>query len=95
MKIMLIFAFCVVILCASFTVAQTPSTPAQPYRNIEMWFATQSAPDMLEKAQWALDDINAYRSAVGLPEYPEMIITAKETFQKPVQPRRFLSRFRR
>ena len=60
MKRILITVMCLAFLCTSSIFAQTPTTPTQPYRGLEMWFATQSAPDMLEKAQWALDDINAY-----------------------------------
>ena len=90
MKKTLLVSVCAVLLSAA-AFAQTPSAPAEPYRNLAVWFATQSAPESLEKAKWALDDINAYRAAKGLREFPESILDAPNV----AQPRRFLFRNRR
>jgi hypothetical protein len=48
----------------------------RPARNLAVWYATQSAPEPLEKAKWALDDINAYRVSIGLTALPETVLTA-------------------
>ena len=95
-KKILFLAVCAVVIFSAYSAAQTPSTPTQPYRNLEMWFATQSAPEAFQKAQWALDDINAYRKEAGLAELPEAIITStRVAYREAAQPRRPLLRFRR
>jgi len=63
----------ILLLSASPLYAQAMKDNANPYkslsRNLTVWYGTQAAPTPLEKAQWALDDINAYRSYKGLPEF--------------------------
>jgi hypothetical protein len=49
----------------------------KPYRNLAKWYGTQAAPTALEKAQWALDDINAYRVTEGLTPLSESILKAE------------------
>ncbi|MDR0705889.1 MAG: hypothetical protein LBF88_13025, partial [Planctomycetaceae bacterium] len=53
------------------------ATPGQhnPYQNLAKWYGTQSAPTSYEKAEWALDDINAYRAEIGLKPLNKNVIT--------------------
>jgi hypothetical protein len=48
---------------------QYPGTvpPEYSWSNEDDWYGTQAAPTALEKAEWALDDINNYRAEKGLP----------------------------
>ena len=74
-RTVLLLAF-IVFFSVSSAFAQTPSAPNAPFRSLEMWFATQSAPEMRDKAQWGLDDVNSYRRMMGLTELPDAIIDA-------------------
>ncbi len=71
--------FCVAALFTTQSIlAQDMATRARPYQNLAVWYGTQSTPAPFEKAQWALDDINAYRASKGLPELPETILDFTE-----------------
>jgi len=88
-KILLLF-ICAIVLSASTIFAQGMATRDKPYRNLAVWYGTQSTPPPLEKAQWALDDINAYRAGKGLSALPESILDSRAF----VRPRRLLFRGR-
>ena len=91
-KILFLLTF-VTIFGGSFVFAQTPSSPDNPFRSLEMWFATQSAPEAFEKAQWGLDDINSYRRMMGLLELPEAVLGARVVrYEKDVRERRLFRR---
>ncbi len=75
MKKTLSILFCIAMFTAVQSVfAQDMATRAKPYQNLAVWYGTQSTPAAFEKAQWALDDINAYRASKGLAELPESIL---------------------
>jgi len=86
----LFFSF-VILLFAADVFGQATAGSYRPYRNLAVWYATQSAPTPLEKAQWALDDINAYRTSIGLAEFTDSILSANEPVTKAAQ-KRFVAR---
>ena len=79
-KILFSFLFAAILLVfVSSVSAQEMAGRNKPYRNLAYWYGTQSAPAPLEKALWALDDINNYRAGKGLAALPETILDTKST----------------
>ena len=81
MRRVLISLLCAAILFVfvSSVSAQNMAGQNKPYQNLAYWYGTQSAPTSLEKAKWALDDINSYRAGKGLSALPETILDTKST----------------
>jgi hypothetical protein len=48
--------------------------PQYVWHNEDDWYGTQSMPTSLEKAEWALNDINDYRTESGLEPLDEKIL---------------------
>jgi hypothetical protein len=69
--------FCLITAIGQNCYGQGTAGQHNPYQNLAKWYGTQSVPSDYEKAQWALDDINAYRTAEGLKPLPESIIKMK------------------
>ena len=95
MKKTLLVSFCVILLSVPSVFAQSTAGQNSPYRSMTrtiQWYGTQAAPTPLEKAQWALDDINAYRTLNGLPEFTDSLLNSAEpvTKAKTIRPRGFL-----
>ena len=72
----LLFSLLILVAAIQSADAQTPSMASKPFANLEIWYGTQSTPAAKEKAIWGLDDINAYRTLMGLTTLDETVLDA-------------------
>jgi hypothetical protein len=73
-RVLFSLLFCLFIFVGRECCGQAVAGQHNPYQNLTMWYGTQSAPTLFEKAQWAMDDVNAYRESVGLAPIGEDVL---------------------